>query len=150
MNIRAIVKEYQTQVMKSFEFCKRMFANGFNSEEQFNTALSICQNHIKLCTRLCKTVKPRFGWFQITAQKNFETLYDTCIYTVDEIKSMIQETQDEFDKIAEIEELREKMETKAFIEYDIAQKIKQFDLDKIDEIKTYNKIGFNINTEDNE
>ena len=63
---------------------------------------------------------------------------------------MIQTTQAEFDKIAEIEELRETMETKALIEYEIAQKIKQLDLDRIDEIKTYNKIGFNINTEDNE
>ena len=88
MDRRAIVKEYQTQVMKSFEFCKRMFANGFNSEEQFNTAKRICQNHINLCIRLCKTVKPRFGWVQITAQKNFKTLWDTCEYTVEQIKNM--------------------------------------------------------------
>jgi hypothetical protein len=63
---------------------------------------------------------------------------------------MIKTTQAEFDKIAEIEELRETMETKALIEYEIAQKIKQLDFDRIEEIKTYNKIGFNINTEDNE
>ena len=36
---------------------------------------------------------------------------------------MIQTTQADFDKIAEIEELRETMETKALIEYEIAQKI---------------------------
>jgi hypothetical protein len=42
------------------------------------------------------------------------------------------------------------METKALIEYEIAQKIKQLDFDRIEEIKTYNKIGFNVNTEDNE
>ena len=147
---RILLKQYQTDVIKSFEFCKRMFSEGFETEAQFNTTMNVCNNYLNMCNRLCKKLKPSIPFIQLRKNKIYKEFWNTCNYTINQLNSMIQTTQAEFDKIAEIEELRETMETKALIEYEIAQKIKQLDLDRIDEIKTYNKIGFNINTEDNE
>ena len=147
---RILLKQYQTDVIKSFEFCKRMFSEGFETEVQFNTTMNVCNNYLNMCNRLCKKLKPSIPFIQLRKNKIYKEFWNTCNYTISQLNSMIQTTQAEFDKIAEIEELRETMETKAFIEYEIAQKIKQFDIDRIDEIKTYNKIGFNVNTEDNE
>ena len=88
-----------------------------------------------MCNRLCKKLKPLIPFIQLRKNKVYKEFWNTCNYTISQLNSMIQTTQAEFDKIAEIEELRETMETKAFIEYEIAQKIKQLDLDRIDETK---------------
>ena len=150
MNNFAQLTQYKTEIMNSFRFCKRVYEGGIETPEQFDSFTNLCQNHVDKCNMICKKLKPKLYLLQWKKAKNFANFRDTCAYTIEQLQSMISEIQSGYDKMAEIEELRETMETKAFIEYEIAQKIKQLDIDRIDEIKTYNKIGFNINTEDNE
>ena len=57
---------------------------------------------------------------------------------------MICEIQSGYDKIAEIEELRETMTIKAQIEYEIANELKELEINRQSEIRESRNIGFTL------
>jgi hypothetical protein len=78
----------------------------------------------------------------------YKVFKDTCAYTVEEIQTMINEKQAEFDKIAEIEELRETMAIKAQIDYEIACEFKELDIERNKNIRESRSIGFIYNDDE--
>ena len=61
---------------------------------------------------------------------------------------MINEIQSGYDKLAEIEELRETMAIKARIEYEIANELKEAEIERQADIRETRKIGFSIPAEE--
>ena len=146
----AQLNEFTTKVMTSFRYCRKVYDGGFDSDyaaEQFATFMNLCQSHVNLCNSLCKKVKPRFKFFQWSKYKMYKAFRDTCAYTVEEIQAMINEKQAEFDKIAEIEELRETMAIKAQIDYELACEFKELDIERNKNIRESRNIGFTYNEE---
>ena len=136
--------KYKTAVMVSFRYCKRIYEGGIETPEQFETFTNLCQNHVEVCNALCRKLKPKLPWLQWEKAKNFSNFRDTCAYTIEQLQSMISEIQSGYDKMAEIEELRETMTIKAQIEYEIANELKELEINRQSEIRESRNIGFTL------
>lgn len=138
----AQLNQFTTQVMNSYRFCKRVYEGGIESPEQFTTFTNLCQGHVDICNMLCYKLKPKFGLLQQSKLKIFKSFKDSCAYTISEIQGMIGTIQSEYDKLAEIDELRETMAIKAQIEYELANEFKELDIARNKEIRESRNIGF--------
>lgn len=138
----AQLNQFTTQVMNSYRFCKRVYEGGIESPEQFTTFKNLCQGHVDICNMLYYKLKPKFGFLQWSKLKILKLFKDTCAYTISEMQGMIGTIQSEYDKLAEIDELRETMAIKAQIEYELANEFKELDIARNKEIRESRNIGF--------
>lgn len=145
-NNLTVLNNYTTEIMNSYRFINRVYESGIESKEQFTTFFNLCQNHVNICNARCKALKPIFGFIQINKNKIYKTFKNTCEYTVSAIQDFISTIQAEYDKLDEIEELRETMSVKAQIEYEIATNLKEIEINRQETIRESKKIGFSIPT----
>ena len=148
MNNFAQLTQYKTEIMNSFRFCKRVYEGGIETPEQFDSFTNLCQNHVDKCNMICKKLKPKFSLLQWKKAKNFINFKETCAYTISEIQIMINEIQSGYDKLEEIEELRETMAIKARIEYEIANELKEVEIERQADIRESRQIGFSLPIEE--
>ena len=148
MNKFAQLNQFKNRVMDSYRFIKRIYDGGIETPEQFTTFANVCQGHVDMCNILCYKLKPNFfGIFQPSKKSIFNKFKEVCAYTISEIQDMISTIQAEYDKLAEIDELRETMVIKAQIEYELANQFKEIDICHNKEIREARNIGFTYEPE---
>lgn len=146
----AQLNQFKNRVMNSYRFIKRVYDGGIETPEHFTTFTNMCQNHVDICNILCYKLKPKFfGIFQPSKKLIFNTFKEVCTYTISEIQDMISTIQAEYDKLAEIDELRETMTIKAQIEYELANQFKEMDIYHNKEVRESRNIGFTYESETN-
>ena len=139
-----LLNNYKTEIMNAYRYIKRVHEAGIESKEQFDTFINLCENHVANCNIICKKLKPVFGFIQRTKYKIYKDFRSTCEFTVSDINNMISTTQAVYDKLAEIEELRETMTIKAQIDYELATEYKEVEIQRQADIREKRKIGFEI------
>jgi hypothetical protein len=151
------ISALKTKVMNNYRFCERIYNGGFEDQIQFVVFKELCQNHLDLCNFWYNKKQPKLWfitkYFPIQQTKEYIDLWLTCSYTVEQISNMINTTQESFNKMSEIEELKEQLEIKMHIENSIVKQIKENDIKELHEELKQNPIGFNspiYNDEENE
>ena len=135
------LNDMKSYIMNSFHYIKKVYNGGIESFSQFNTFSELCQNHVNNCNILCKSIKPTVMYIQFNKTNRYKELRELCAYTVDEIKDMILEWQESYQKHLKELEVINQIETRARIEHKIAIELKESELERFKNER--NPIGFN-------
>ena len=144
------VNQIKTNVVAGYKYCKKVYNGGIESPEQFDTFVNLCQNYLDICNNYCTIVKPTFGILQYKRYKDYKSIRNICVDTVDEINGILTGLQTQFDKQREETETFTQLEARMRFEAAVAYDIKEQEKQRIKEESQKQQIGFIINkTTDN-
>lgn len=144
------VNQIKTDVVAGYNFCKKVYNGGIESPEQFDAFVNLCQNYLDICNNYCTIVKPTFGILQYKRYKDYKSIRNICVDTVDEINGILTGLQTQFDKQREETETFTQLEARMRFEAAVAYDIKEQEKQRIKEESQKQQIGFIINkTTDN-
>lgn len=136
------LKDY---VMMSLRFCEQVYEGGFDSYEQFQAFINMCENHVDMCNTWLKRIKPLIP---IGPQhKMYKELLEACAYSVDCLNGWCKSLQKQYDKSIEETEAFKQIEMRCRLEHKIAMEYseKAHEKAKADDAKK-KPIGFVIPT----
>lgn len=119
------VNQIKTNVVAGYNFCKKVYNGGIESPEQFDAFVNLCQNYLDICNNYCSIVKPTFGILQYNRYKDYHSVRNMCVDTVNEINDILTGLQTQFDKQQEEAEAYAQLETRLRIEATVAFDIKE-------------------------
>lgn len=121
------INNYKTRLFRDFNFCKRVFNGGIETEIQLQIFTNLCQAYVNNCNHICKQAKPKLGILQHNKYKYYKSLEHLCGDTVACLSDLINSIKATFDKANEEAEMYEQIETRMRIEAAIARDIKEED-----------------------
>lgn len=119
------INTYKTQLLREFNYCKRIFNGGIETESQLQTFTNLCQAYVDNCNYMCKQNRPKLGILQCKKYKSYKSLEYLCSNTVADLSGMINSAKDVFNKANEEAEMYEQIETRMRIEAAVAFDIKE-------------------------
>lgn len=144
---QAEVNNIKSYIMNSFRYCKRL-SEGIETTEQFEAFTNICQIHVNNCNFWCNKLKPRLGFIHRDKKRLYNSLYNTCDYTVDSLSNIISIYNESFEKAKETAEMQLQLEMGARINSEVAIEYRDKELQKLKEARK--PIGFKINYDNND
>lgn len=139
------VNQIKTNVVAGYKYCKKVYNGGIESPEQFEAFVNLCQNYLDICNNYCTIVKPTFGILQYKRYKDYKSIRNICVDTVDEINGILTGLQTQFDKQREETETFTQLEARMRFEAAVAYDIKEQEKQRIKEESQKQQIGFIIN-----
>lgn len=140
--------QIKTNVVAGYNFCKKVYNGGIESPEQFDAFVNLCQNYLDICNKYCTIVKPTFGILQYKRYKDYKSIRNICVDTVDEINGILTGLQTLFDKQREETEAFTQLEARMRFEAAVAYDIKEGEKQMLREESQKRQIGFIINKND--
>ena len=142
------VNQIKTDVVAGYNFCKKVYNGGIESPEQFDAFVNLCQNYLDTCNNYCTIVKPTFGILQYKRYKDYKSIRNICVDTVDEINGILTRLKTLFDKQREEDEAFTQLEARMRFEAAVAYDIKEGEKQMLREESQKRQIGFIINKND--
>lgn len=146
MNYNA--NQIKTDVVAGYRYCKKVYNGGIESPEQFDVFVNLCQNYLDTCNNYCDIVRPTFGVLQYKRYKDYHSIRNICVDTVNEINNILTGLQTQFDKQREEAEAYAQLEARLRFEAAVAFDIKEQEKQRIKEESQKRQIGFIINKND--
>lgn len=120
-----IINNHKTRLLRDFNFCKKVFNKGIETDIQLQSFTNLCQAYVNNCNHLVKQTKPVLGILQYKKHKEHKSLEQLCIDTVGDLGGKISSAKEAFDKAKEEAEMYEQLETRLRIEAAVALDIKE-------------------------
>lgn len=139
------VNQIKTNVVAGYKYCKKVYNGGIESPEQFDVFVNLCQNYLDTCNNYCNIVKPAFGILQYKRYKDYHSVRNMCVDTVNEINNILTGLQAQFDKQQEEAEAYTQLEARLRFEAAVTYDIKEQEKQRIREESQKRQIGFIIN-----
>lgn len=137
--------QIKTNVVAGYNYCKKVYNGGIESPEQFDAFVNLCQNYLDICNTYCTHIKPTFGILQYKQYKDYHSVRNICIDTIDEINGILTGLQILFDKQREETEAFTQLESRMRFEAAVAYDIKESERKQTFENARKRPIGFIIN-----
>jgi hypothetical protein len=120
-----IINNHKTRLLRDFNFCKKVFNKGIETDIQLQSFTNLCQAYVNNCNHITKQTKPVLGILQYKKHKEHKSLEQLCIDTVADLSGKISSTREALDKVKEEAEMYEQIETRMRIEAAVAFDIKE-------------------------
>lgn len=137
--------QIKTNVVAGYKYCKKVYNGGIESPEQFDVFVNLCQNYLDTCNNYCDIVRPTFGILQYKRYKDYHSVRNICVDTVNEINNILTGLHTQFDKQQEEAETYAQLEARLRFEAAVAFDIKEQEKQRIMEESQKRQIGFIIN-----
>ena len=141
---RKTVNDYKTSIMESYNYCIKIYNDGFESLDQFYSFKQLCQLHVDRCNFYYKKVEPKFGILQYNRYKMTKELKFMSLNTINELSNLLNTWYDNYEKMIEEAKLAAKAEEQLKLEHEIAMEYRDVQRKKDKkELKKTKPIGFN-------
>ena len=114
------INKLKDKVMTSGRYLEKVFETGFETYEQFQSFCNMCENHVNMCNKYCKRVKPRFSFIQRKQYKEYDNFRTGCVWSVDIINDLISSWQSNYDAAVEESKAVAQLEQRIRLEHEIA------------------------------
>ena len=141
-NYRKTLNELKSKVIASGRYLEQVYETGFDTPEQFQSFLNMCENHVNMCNVYCKRYKP-FLWFIPTKYTAlYRTFRNGCSWSVDIINALIQTWRSAYETDAEEAKMKAQLEERIRLEHEISIEYAEAQYEKNHKTDNKSVIGF--------
>jgi hypothetical protein len=144
-NYRKTLNDLKTKVVASGRYLEQVYNTGFDTYEQFQSFINMCENHVDMCNTYCNKYKPTLWFIPTQKTKIYANFRNGCSWSVDIINTLVKSWQTSYEVAMEDAKIKSQIEERARIEHEIAIEYAENQYEKNRKADAKPVIGFKSN-----